>query len=323
MAVPAGTLQTFQQVGNREDLSDIIDMISPTQTPFLTGAKKGEATATYHEWQTDALDAAASNAQIDGNDAVVNTATPTVRLRNYIQYLSKTASVSTAAEAVTHAGRASEMDYQVMKRGKELKRDLEYALVRNAASTAGAAGGAPTSAGAESWIVTNRTSVGTGTLQTTPGYSGGTVAAPTDSTVTGTVSEANLKAVIQACFVSGGEPELIMAAPATKVKIASFSGIATRFREVPAGRQAQIIGGADLYVSDFGEHKLVPNRFQRNETVLVLDMSHWKVAALIPWTSWALAKTGASTKKQLYGAFTLASLNEAASGKISDINPAL
>lgn len=325
MAVPTGTFQTFQQIGNREDLSDIIDMISPTQTPFITGCKKGKATATFHEWQTDALAAAAANTNIDGNDAVVNTADPTVRLRNYVQYLSKTASVSAGAEAVKHAGigRESELNYQVMKRGKELKRDLEYAAVRNQDSTAGAAGGAPKMASVESWLVTNSTSVGQGTGQTTPGYSGGTVAAPTDSTSTGTLSQTALKAVISNCYVSGGEPDLIMASALIKPKFADFTGVATRFREVASGRQAQIIAGADLYVSDFGEMKLVPNRFMRDVTVLVLDMEHWQLCSLIPWTSWDLAKTGASTKKQLYGGYTLASLNEAASGKIADIRSSL
>jgi hypothetical protein len=324
MAVPTGTFQTFQQIGNREDLSDIIDMISPTETPFVTGAKKKTVKATYHEWQTDELDAAAENANVDGDDASTNTATPTVRLRNYVQYLDKVAQVSAGAEAVDHAGRDSEMNYQVMKRGKELKRDLEYACVRNQSSTAGSSASAPLMASVESWIASNRTSVGLGTAQTTPGYSGGTVAAPTDSTVVGTLTEAALKAVIQACYVAGGEPDILMVGPAMKSKISSgFSGIATRFREVASGKQAQIIAGADLYVSDFGEHKLVPNRFMRDRTILVLDMSHWAIGSLIPWTSWNLAKTGASTRKQLYGAYTLISLNEKASGKVADASTSL
>jgi hypothetical protein len=124
--------------------------------------------------------------------------------------------------------------------------------------------------------------------------------------------------------VAGGEPDILMVGPAMKSKISSgFSGIATRFREVASGKQAQIIAGADLYVSDFGDHKLVPNRFMRDRTILVLDMSHWAIGSLIPWTSWNLAKTGASTRKQLYGAYTLISLNEKASGKVADASTSL
>ena len=323
-AVPSGTFQSFQAIGNREDLSDIINDISPTETPFFMKAKKGKANATFHEWQTDALDAAGTNAAIQGNDAVINTAVPTVRLRNYTQILTKSVSVSGTQEAVNKAGRASELAYQMAKRSRELKRDVEYALVRNQASTSGAAGSGATLAGVEGWLATNKTSVGTGTAQTTPGYSGGTVAAPTDSTVAGTVTEVALKDVIQKCWTQGGDPGVLMVGPATKSKISgSFTGIATRYRDVPSGKQAQIISGVDLYVSDFGEHELVPNRFMRDQNILVLDMDYWTVATLRGFQSTDLAKTGDSMKKQILTELTLVSNNEKASGKVTDINPAL
>jgi hypothetical protein len=323
-AVPSGTFQTFQAVGNREDLSDIISNISPTETPFYTKAKKGTASATFHEWQTDALDAAATNAAIQGNDAVVNTAVPTVRLRNYCQILTKTVSVSGTQDAVSKAGRASELAYQMTKRSKELKRDVEYALIRNQASTSGAAGAGATLASVESWLATNKTSVGTGTAQTTPGYSGGTVASPTDSSVAGTVTEAALKSVIQACWTQGGDPGVLMVGPATKSKVSSsFTGIATRYREVPGMNQAAIVSGVDLYISDFGEHEIVPNRFMRDQNILVLDMDYWTVASLRGFQSFDLAKTGDSNKKQILTELTLVSNNEKASGKVTDINPAL
>jgi hypothetical protein len=324
MAVPSGTFQSFQAVGNREDLSDIINDISPTETPFYTKARKGTASATFHEWQTDALDAAATNAAIQGNDAVINTAVPTVRLRNYTQIVTKSVSVSGTQDAVNKAGRASELAYQMKKRTKELKRDVEYALVRNQASTSGAAGSGATLASVESWIATNKTSVGTGTAQTTPGYSGGTVASPTDSTVAGSVTEANLKAIIQACWVAGGEPGVLMVGAATKSKISgSFNGVATRYREVPGRNQASIISGVDLYISDFGEHEIVPNRFMRDQNILVLDMDYWTVSTLRGFQAFDLAKTGDSEKKQILTELTLVSNNEKASGKVSDINPAL
>lgn len=324
MAVPSGTFQTFQAIGNREDLSDIINDISPTETPFFTKAKKGKANATYHEWQTDALDAAATNAQVQGNDAVVNTATPTVRLRNYCQILAKTVSVSGTQEAVNKAGRSSEFAYQMAKRSKELKRDLEYALVRNQMSTSGAAGSAAQLASVECWIATNKTSVGTGTAQTTPGYASGTVLAPTDSTVAGSVAETHLKAIIQAAWAAGGDPKLLMVGPATKAKISgAFTGIATRYREVPGRNQGAVVSGVDLYISDFGEHEIVPNRFMRDQNILALDMDYWTVATLRGFQSYDLAKTGDSVKKQLLTEVTLVSNNEKASAKVCDINPAL
>ncbi len=323
MAVPAGTFQTFQAVGNREDLEDVIWDISPTETPFQSMVAKGKAKATFHEWQTDNLDAANSNIQVQGDDASTNTATPTVRLRNYCQILSKVARVSGTQEAVDKAGRASEMAYQVKKRMKELKRDLEFALVRNQQSTAGTAAVGASSAGLESWIATNITSLGLGGGFSTPGYSGGTVSAPFDATARGSLTESSLKSIISAAWTQGGDPTVLMVGPLTKQKISTaFSGVATRFRDVPAGKQAQVISGVDLYVSDFGTHKIVPNRFMRDQIVLALDPEYWRLDQLRPLSSWELAKTGDSERRQMLMEVTLASLNEKASAKIADIDPA-
>lgn len=322
MAVPSGTFQTFQAVGNREDLSNLIFTISPTETPFSSMAKRTKVKNQYHEWQTDALDAAATNAQIEGNDAVVNTAVPTVRLRNYTQILAKTVSVSETQQAMDTAGREDEFDYQVSKRSKELKRDLEYALTRNQPSTVGGAGTAQMLASVESWLSSNKTSAGQGTAQTTPGYSSGTVAAPTDSTTAGTLVEAMLKNVIQLCYTAGGNPTTLMVGPATKVKTSTFTGIATQYQQAD-GKSAVIVSGADTYISNFGRHTIVPNRFMRDQNILVLDMDYWALGELRPFGSVNLAKTGDSDKKQIKGEYTLIARNQGASGKVTDINPAL
>ena len=332
MPAPAGTFQTFQAVGNREDLEDMIWDISPTEVPFSTRVAKIKATAINHEWQIDNLDAAAANAQIEGDDAVVNTAVPTVRAGNRTQILSKTVIVSGTQDSVTKAGRETELAYQVMKRAKELKRDLEFTLVGNQASTAGAAGAARRMAGVETWLNTNRTSVGTGTAQTTFGLTSGQAAtAPIDSSVLGTFTESSLRHVIQSAYLNGGDPTVVMVGPGVKSKMSStFTGIATRFRDVPSGSQAQIISGADVYVSDFGKHTIIPNRFMRNaatptsaNTALVLDMDYWALATLRPLRQTPLGKTGDNEKRQLVMEATLVSRNQAASGKITDINPSL
>lgn len=333
MTVVAGTNTTFASIGLREDLEDIIYQISPLETPFQSRAQRGKASQTFHEWQTDSLASAAKNAAIQGDDAAYTTAAPTTRLRNYCQILQKTALVSGTQEAVDKAGRDSEMAYQMAQRSKELKRDLEYALVRNQASTAGAYGATAQLAGLESWIATNKTSLGTGsTNQSTPGYSGGTVAAPTDASLGGTFTEAALKAVIAACWTAGGDPKTVMVGPRGKQKISgAFNGIATRYRDVPSNAQADIVSGVDLYVSDFGTHQIVPNRFMRdtgtaaavgdgNGCALLLDMEYWEVAWLRPWQSWDLAKTGDAMKKQILGEVTLVAKNELASGKVTDLN---
>lgn len=320
MAAPTGTYQTYQQIGVREDLSKDIDMISPKDTPFYSRAEKTKVSNTKFEWQTDALDAAASNLQIEGDDAATNTAVPTVRLSNYAQISRKVPRVSGTGQVVDTAGREDELDYQIMKRGQELKNDMEYALVRNQASSAGSATVPRASAGVESWIATNKTSVGTGTAQTTPGFSGGTVAAPTDSTVTGSVAESALKSVIKAIYDAGGDPTLAMVGTGTKQKLSTFAGIATQYRENSGTKRATILGAADVYVSDYGELSIVANRKVRDRTALILDMDHWKVGTLRGITKEPLAKTGDSDQVLLLCEFGLISSNELASGKITDID---
>ena len=251
----------------------------------------------------------------------MNTAVPTVRVGNYCQIFKKTIQVSGTQEVVDKAGRDSEIAYQLMKRGKEIKRDIEFALTRNQGSSAGGQATARSLASVESWLATNKTSKGTGTAQTTPGFSSGTVAAPTDSTATGSFTENDLKAMIKEAWSAGGNPTLVLVGPTAKQKISSFAGIADVTKE--AGNTAKvtrIVGAADIYVSDFGEHMIVADRFSRDQTVLILDMDYWAVSTLRGMTKEKLAKTGDSEKWHLVTELTLESRQEAASAKIADVN---
>ena len=153
----------------------------------------------------------------------------------------------------------------------------------------------------------------------TPGFvtATGLVTAPTDGSDTA-ITEAHLKGVIQLAWTAGGDPNVVMVGPTTKQTISGFSGIATLFNSAK-DEPGTIIGAADLYVSDFGRHSIVPNRFSRDETALVLDMSMWAVSFLRPMFNFDLAKTGDASRKVVLTEFTLESRNEAASGKIADI----
>jgi hypothetical protein len=336
MAVPAATYQTFAQVGRREDLSGMIYDISPTEKPFTSAVKKTKATQSKHEWQTDALaSASATNAIAEGDDfdATVATAGPTVRLANQLQTLRKNVIVSGRARKIDTAGRADEFEYQLKKRMSEIGRDLEASLCQNNGATAGSAASAPLMASFESWICSSATAVGnyisagTGTAQTTIGINaaaGYPIGGPTDSTVAGTLTEAMLKYVIRECWNKGGEPSMVVVGADVKQKISGgFTGIATRFRNVNSGSQAEIISGADLYVSDFGEIKIVPSRFSRARTVLVLDPQYLGIASLRGFTMERLAKTGDSDKAQIVGDYTLEVRNVLAHGKISDVDGTL
>jgi len=230
---------------------------------------------------------------------------------------------------VDKAGRASEMSYQVAKRLGELKRDMEFALTQNQGSSAGSASVPRSTASVESWLTTptgasmvgNSTSIGTGDNFTTPGWtSGGSILAPTDASLPGTFVVANLKAVIKACWTAGGQPGVIMCGPSTKQTISGFAGIATLYRE--AGTTAKgtaIVGAADIYISDFGEHRVVPNRFNRDKVCLVLDMDYWKVGYLRKVSQKEIARTGASIKRFIDVEYCLVASNPQSSGKIADI----
>ena len=318
MAVPANTVTAHAAIGNREDLVNIIYDISPMDTPFLSEASKNKAKAVYHEWQTDALEAAGSNRQIEGDDATANTFVATTRVGNYCQISRKTVSVSGTQRSVDSAGRADEFALQVAKRGREIKRDMEYALTQNQASSAGGAGTARSLASIESWVSTNKTSVGTGTAQTTPGFSSGLVAAPTDSTVLGALTKAALDDVIQKCWTQGGDPKTIMVGPHNRTVVSGFSGISTLQTDANATGNVTLVGAVDFYKSNFGTLKVVPNRFSRDETALVFDMEYVCVSMLRDMEFEELAKTGDSDKTMVTAEYTLEVKNEAASGKVTD-----
>lgn len=321
MGVPAGVFQTHQAIGNREDLTDKIYNISPLETPFVSMCARVKAKSTNHEWQTDALAAAATNRNIEGDDSAIATAVPTTRVNNYTQIFKKAIRVSGTQNVVDVAGRDREEAYQLMKRSKEIKRDIEFALTRNQASSAGGPNTARSLASVESWINTNRTSKGTGTNQTTYGFSGTTVLAPVDSTAASSFTQTDLKAMLGAAWSAGGNPTVVIAGPTAKQKISTFTGIATLYRETgTTSKGTRIVGAADIYVHDFGEVRIVPDRFSRDQTVLILDMDYWAIAELRGMTKEKLAKTGDSEQWHLLTELTLEARNEASSAKISDVN---
>jgi hypothetical protein len=322
MAQVAGTTDTYDLIGIAEDVEDAIFNISPTETPFLTMAKRKTATNTLHQWQTDSLAAAAANRQVEGDDASFTTATPTTMLSNYTQISRKTVIVSRTADSVRKYGRAKELARLTVKQGKELKRDIEFALVQNQASSAGGTATARSSAGLESMIAGNRIVASGNTTGTTPGYSGGVWAAPTDGTATVTLTEALLKSGIQAAWDDGGDPSVIMLPYAQKGHIAGFSGAtkyAGAYSTVSGKAQAALIGAVDVYISDAGDHKLTLNRYVRSRTLFGIDPEYVSVAFLDGIKMHDLAKTGDAEKKMLITEFCLVVDNPDAHFKIQDL----
>jgi hypothetical protein len=314
MALPTNTFTTYSAIGNREDLSDMIYRIDPTDTPFMTGIEKTKATAVLHEWQTQALAAAnASNAQLEGDDATADAATPTVRLGNVAQISRKVPQVSGTQQAVEHAGRDNEMAYQEMLKGLELKRDMESILVgTNQAKSSGNATTARNLASVLSWIKTN-TAKGAGGADPSAADGTGT---RTDGTARA-FTEANLKSVLSSIWTAGGKPDVIMTGAFNKQTFSTFTGRATPIEDT---KGKKIIAAVDAYESDFGRLTVTPNRFMRARDVLILQMEMWAVAYLNgrKMVSVPLAKTGDSERKEVLSEYTLEARNEKSSGGVFD-----
>ncbi len=315
MAQPTNTFTTYSAIGNREDLSDVIYRIDPTDTPFMSGIEKTKASAVKHEWQTQALAAASSsNQQLEGDDAVVDATTATVRLNNNCEIARKVPAVSGTQQAVQHAGRDSEMAYQEMLKGMELKRDMESSLTANKATNAGASGTARVTASVLSWIKTN-TSKGSAGGAADPAAADGT-GTRTDGTQIA-FTEARLKTVLSSIWTNGGKPDTIMTGAFNKQVFSTFTGRASPIEDT---RAKKITASVDAYESDFGTLKVVANRFSRSRDVLVLQMDMWAVAYLNgrKMVSIPLAKTGDSEKKEILSEFALEARNEKASGGVFD-----
>lgn len=320
MAVPSNTVQTFARTNIREDLGNIISNISPTDFPFQSNIGSGTAKQRLHEWLTDSLAAAdADNKTIEGDDATNDTTVPSVRRNNYTQLSDKVVQVSTTAQAVDTAGYKNELAYQVAKKGKELKRDIELRLTSNKPAVPGDASTAGETAGACAFIITNasRGSGGAG-----PTLSGTTTGYPNAGATNGalrTITEAMLKSVVYSAWRAGGEPSIALAPGNVKQIMSTFAGIAQQRRDT-GNKAATIVGAADVYVSDFGEITFVPTRFSTGRDVLILDPSLWSLDDLQPYDMTPLAKTGHSDRKMLAREYVLKSTNEAGNGVIADVS---
>ena len=311
MAQPTNTFDTYDSVGEREDLSDVIYSISPTDTPFLSSAAKTQATAVLHEWQTDSLAAAVTNnAVIEGDEATLDASTATTRLSNSTQIMDKTVVITGTQESVDKAGRASELAYQIAKRAKELKRDMEATITGNIAEVGGNSSTARKMGTLGSWVTTNDDLASDGASGAGAGN-----AAHTDGTQRA-FTESQLKSVIKSVWNAGGDPSMVMVGPFNKQKLSGFTGNSTRF---DAGADATLYTSVDVYASDFGQLQVVPNRFSRDRDAYVLDMEYWGIAFLRDFSMHELAKTGDSEKRQLLVEATLESRNEGASGLVADL----
>lgn len=314
MTVPANTFQAYTQVNIREDLINAIYNVDPYKTPLLNMAKKAEANQTFHEWNTDSLAAQnLANAQVEGDVPANLVVAPTTRLGNYCQISGKTIEISGTSQAVIAAGGTNKMGYQLLKKSKELKRDMEGILTQNAVRAVGSSSTARLLGGLTVWVKTNTVSAsGAGTA---PSVADGThLRTYSGSTL---VTEANVKSVLQLIYQNSGEsPEYALCSAKNKQNISAFTGPGTRFIEV---EDKLLMTSVDIYESDFGEVKIIPDIFlAQTGDIYFINPNYLRVAYLRPFQTIPLAKVADADQKMLLTEYTLELGNEKAMGGVFD-----
>lgn len=304
----------------REDLENVIYDISPMETWFMTNAGRGSCKSTTHEWLTDALAAPAANAQIEGDAFSANARTLPSRLKNYTQISTKAIEVTGTAEEVDNAGMKSLMAYHTARAGKEIKRDMETAMLGNNPASAGTSVSPRISAGVPNWIYSANHIKGSGqTVWSTTAPVSGFATATIPGASTTAFTETDLKAMLQQPWSCGGEVDTVLCGSAVYNTISGFTGLATRFRDVASKKQAQIIGAADVYVSAYGSHNIVLSRYLMSATCLALDMSTWRVDYLRSFKTMPIAKVGDAERKMLLAEWTLVAKTPTANAKMHGI----
>lgn len=304
--------KTYDQVGKKEDISDVITNLSPTETPFQSLIGDEKVTNTLYQWQEDALDVVAANFAIEGADAVDANMTPTVMRSNVTQIMSKTIKVAATADAVSTYGRAKETAYQLGKKSAELKREKEYSLIGFAQNAAVGSSAVARKFG----NVWGNDAAGTAMIDASVTVTNGTAAA---------LTEAMLLSVNQKLYEAGGSGKFLMIKPADSLIVAGFAASAGREKQIP-NDDRKIVNVVDVYVSPFGEQKVILNRFMMADKALVFDPSNWKTQTLRPFSRTLLAKTGDADRHYVVGEFGLKHVNYKATGAITGLtgtNPML
>lgn len=313
--------KTYDQVGKKEDVSDVISNISPTTTPFQSLIKNERTSNTVFQWQEDSLASVGDNAIIEGADASDSDMTPTVMRSNYTQIMQKTVKVSGTADAVSTYGRAKETAYQLAKKSAELKREFEYHLVGKAQNAAAGASNTARTFGNVFGTDVGSNAIIDASVTVTIDSDSGTV-----GNQAGALTEASILSVNQKLYEAGAEASYIMVKPADALIIADFTKAAGRNRDINVANSKQIVNAVDLYVSPFGEQKVIINRFLKASECLVFDPAMWSIVTLRPFTRELLAKTGDADRHQIVGEFSLKHKNYKGTGRITNLsgtNPTL
>jgi len=289
---------SYDTVGKKEDVSDVISNLSPTKTPFVATIGTEKVHNTLFQWQEDELAAVKANAQVEGFTAQDATLSPTRMRQNYTQILEKTIKISGSLDSVDHYGRAKESAYQLSKAMAEVKRDLEHNLIGFDQVADAGSSNTPRKFANVFKMIDPSMVINTGSASTP-------------------ISEANLLAALQRTYAEGADVNTAMVTPDDSLVIADFAKAAGRFREITNGQaDRKIVNAVDLYVSPVGQVSIQLNRWLQAGNTLVYDPDQWKLVIFRNWFRETLAKDGDSTKMMIVGEFSLKHKNFKASALI-------
>jgi hypothetical protein len=322
MAQPTNTFDSYDAIGVREDLQDKIYMVSPEKTPVMSNGRRFKANQKFHEWQRDSLATPnKDNAVIEGDDRTGTALTATQRVANTTQLFDAVAVIPSTLKASKAAGRSDEMKYQIAKKYTELKRDLEASITSLNVAVLGDNVTARKSAGLGRMVYTNVSLGATGAI---PAHTSGAATSAITSGTNRAFTETLLKTVLQSIYTNSGEmADTIYLTPTHKGTFSGFAGIAVNRYQVKDGKQGRIVGGADVYMSDFGELTVVPNYVMATsapENVYVLNGDTYGVAYLQPFQSVPLAKTGHTDKEMVFAEACLVVTSETSNGQVADLS---
>ena len=314
MAQPTNAFDTYDSVGIREDLSDMIYNVDPSATPFYSKSSKTKAKNTLVEWQTQALRASTVNAHIEGDATSADAVTPTVRLGSRTQIFKNAVVVSDTDEAVDNAGRAKELAYQTLLIAKEQKLDIELALFANQGNVVGSSSAARKTGGVPSWLITNVNfvSASSGANPTGDGSN-----ARTDSGAPTAFTQAKFDDVMQSIWEEGGKPDTCYLSAFQMNVALGFTGNNNQRSAVQAGDET-VVKSLAVYVTPWGTVQFMPSRENRSQDVFILQDNMWECAVLRGTKNVALAKNGDNTTRQVTTELALCSKNEKANGAIYD-----